>query len=73
MMVRLIGLFCCNTASPPPQITPAIMQRGIFYKQKAAGFYPTSCVVIAETMVNTSLTVSADWCWLLLLYMFLLL
>ncbi|CBJ30624.1 conserved unknown protein [Ectocarpus siliculosus] len=38
------------------QITPAIMQRGIFYKQKAAGFYPTSCVVIAETTVNTSLT-----------------
>ncbi|CAM9164398.1 unnamed protein product [Ectocarpus sp. 13 AM-2016] len=42
------------------QITPAIKQRGIFYKQSAAGFYPTSCVVIADTLVNTILTIACS-------------
>ncbi|CAM9975163.1 unnamed protein product [Scytosiphon promiscuus] len=39
------------------QIPPAIEQRGVFYKQSQAGFYPTSCHVIADTLVSTALTV----------------
>lgn len=39
------------------QIPPAIEQRGVFYKQSHAGFYPTSCEVVADTLVNTALTV----------------
>eukprot|EP00752_Nemacystus_decipiens_P004290 g3919.t1 len=39
------------------QIPPAIDQRGVFYKQSQAGFYPTSCEVVADTLVNTALTV----------------
>ncbi|CAM9842030.1 unnamed protein product, partial [Hapterophycus canaliculatus] len=33
------------------QIPSAFEQRGIFYKQSQAGFYPTSCHVIADTLV----------------------
>lgn len=39
------------------QIPPALEQRGVFYKQSKAGFYPTSCYVVADTLVNTILTV----------------
>ena len=42
------------------QIPPAIEQRGVFYKQSQAGFYPTSCEVVADTLVNTVLTVRTD-------------
>ncbi|CAM9674100.1 unnamed protein product, partial [Scytosiphon promiscuus] len=39
------------------QIPPTIEQREVFYKQSQAGFYPTSCSVLADTAVNTALTV----------------
>eukprot|EP00903_Cladosiphon_okamuranus_P018818 g17309.t1 len=39
------------------QIPPAIEQRGVFYKQSQQGFYPTSCEVVADTLVNNALTV----------------
>ncbi|CAM9128278.1 unnamed protein product [Scytosiphon promiscuus] len=39
------------------QIPPAIQQRDVFYKQSQAGFFPTSCMVISETLVNSALTV----------------
>lgn len=39
------------------QIPIAIEKRGVFYKQSMAGFYPTSCELLASTMVQTVLTV----------------
>ncbi|CAM9251648.1 unnamed protein product, partial [Laminaria digitata] len=39
------------------QIPAAISNRGVFYKQSMAGFYPTSCEVVSDTLVNTGLTV----------------
>ncbi|CBN79954.1 pleiotropic drug resistance transporter [Ectocarpus siliculosus] len=42
------------------QIPGAIERRGVFYKQSQAGFYPTSCEVVADTLVNTILTVVAS-------------
>lgn len=43
------------------QLPPAIEQRGVFYKQSHAGFYPTSCDIVADTLVNTTLTVCVGW------------
>ncbi|CAM9790102.1 unnamed protein product, partial [Ectocarpus sp. 12 AP-2014] len=39
------------------QIPGAIERRGVFYKQNQAGFYPASCEVVSDTLVNTALTV----------------
>lgn len=41
------------------QIPAAIAQRGVFYKQSMAGFYPTSCEVVSDTLVQSGLTVRA--------------
>lgn len=41
------------------QIPVAIEQRGVFYKQSMAGFFPTSAEVVADTLVNTGVTVRA--------------
>eukprot|EP00904_Undaria_pinnatifida_P014208 jgi/Undpi1/9918/HiC_scaffold_28.g12372.m1 len=38
------------------QIPTAINNRGVFYKQSMAGFYPTSCEVVSDTVVNSALT-----------------
>lgn len=42
------------------QIPVAIDVRGVYYKQSMAGFFPTSCEVVADTLVNTCLTVSDE-------------
>ncbi|CAM9737972.1 unnamed protein product [Ascophyllum nodosum] len=39
------------------QIPTAIVNRGVFYKQSMAGFYPTSCEVVSDTAVNSFLTI----------------
>lgn len=54
---RAISWFTCDALHF--QIPPAIEQRGVFYKQSQQGFYPTSCEVVADTFVNTVLTVCA--------------
>ena len=46
--------FCVSLS----QIPVAIDVRAVFYKQHQAGFFPTSCEVVADTLVNTFLTVS---------------
>lgn len=40
------------------QIPTVIENRGVFYKQSMAAFYPTSCEVVADTVVQSTLTVS---------------
>ena len=55
--LALVDFFACLAHAPVFQIPPALEQRGVFYKQSKAGFYPTSCYVVADTLVNTILTV----------------
>lgn len=51
-------LACFPVYVASSQIPVAIDARGVFYKQSMAGFFPTSCEVVADTLVNTCLTVS---------------
>lgn len=52
---------CCMFASfscvRTEQIPTSFANRGVFYKHSMAGFYPTSCEILADTLVQASLTV----------------